>query len=60
MAKRKIEHWLFWIVGDIISVPLYFSKGYTFTSVQYLIFTIIAFYGYIEWKKILNNNPQVS
>jgi nicotinamide mononucleotide transporter len=55
MAKRKIEHWIFWIVGDIISIPLYFYKGYTFTSLQYFIFTIIAFYGYIEWKKILNN-----
>ena len=37
MAKRKIEHWIFWIIGDVISVPLYFSKGYTFTSIQYLI-----------------------
>nr|WP_315151026.1 nicotinamide riboside transporter PnuC [uncultured Flavobacterium sp.] len=55
MAKRKIENWIFWIIGDIISIPLYFAKGYTFTSFQFLIFTIIAVYGYLEWKKILNN-----
>lgn len=53
MARRKIENWLFWIVGDIISIPMYFVKGYTFTSIQYLIFTIIAIYGYQEWKKKL-------
>lgn len=53
MARRKIENWLFWIIGDIISIPMYFVKGYTFTSMQYLIFTIIAFYGYQEWKKKL-------
>ncbi|GGA79288.1 nicotinamide mononucleotide transporter [Flavobacterium palustre] len=53
MAKRKIENWIFWIVGDFISIPLYFFKGYTFTSLQYLIFTILAIYGYFEWKKIL-------
>lgn len=58
MAKRKIENWIFWIVGNIISIPLYFAKGYTFTSIQYLIFTIIAVFGYIEWKKILNNYNQ--
>mgnify|MGYP006184922335 FL=1 len=58
MAKRKIEHWIFWIIGDIISIPLYFIKGYTFTSIQYLIFTIIAIFGYIEWKKTLNNSTQ--
>lgn len=56
MAKRKIENWIFWIIGDIISVPLYFYKGLTFTSFQYLIFTIIAFYGYKAWKKNLRND----
>ena len=54
MAKRKIENWIFWIIGDIVSIPLYFLKGYTFTSFQFLIFTIIAGYGYLEWKEILN------
>jgi len=53
MARRKIENWLFWIVGDLVSIPLYFAKGYTFTSLQYLIFTIIAIFGYLEWKKVL-------
>ncbi len=56
MAKRKIENWILWIIGDIISIPLYFFKGYTFTSIQYIVFTIIAFYGYLEWKKTLNNS----
>ena len=55
MAKRKIENWIYWIIGDIISVPLYFYKGFTFTSFQYLGFTIIAVFGYLAWKKNLNN-----
>ncbi len=53
MAKRKIENWILWIIGDIISIPMYFYKGYSFTSIQYFIFTIIAFYGYLEWRKTL-------
>lgn len=56
MAKRKIENWLYWIVGDIISVPLYFYKGFTFTSFQYLVFTLIAYSGYLSWKQHLNKN----
>lgn len=59
MARRKIENWIFWIIGDIISVPLYFYKGFTFTSFQYLGFTIIAIYGYLAWKKYLRNNRQI-
>jgi len=52
MAKRKIENWIFWIIGDIISIPLYFYKGLAITTIQYFIFTIIAIMGYISWKKI--------
>ena len=58
MAKRKIENWIFWIIADIISIPLYFYKGLTFTSLQYLIFTFIAIAGYYSWKKILNKSLQ--
>jgi nicotinamide mononucleotide transporter len=53
MAKRKIENWMLWIIGDVISIPMYMAKGYSFTAIQYLIFTIIAVYGYFEWKRIL-------
>ena len=56
MARRKIENWILWIAGDVISIPMYFVKGYSFTSIQYLIFTIIAIFGYLEWKKTLNKN----
>ncbi|MFT5078238.1 MAG: nicotinamide mononucleotide transporter [Planctomycetota bacterium] len=51
MAKRKVENWIYWIIGDVISVPLYFYKGFTFTSFQYFLFTFIAIGGYFAWKK---------
>ena len=60
MAKRKVENWIFWIVGDLISIPLYFYKGLTFTSMQYLGFTVLAVYGFLAWKKIINKNLQVA
>lgn len=60
MAKRKIENWIFWIIGDLISVPLYLYKGFTFTSFQYFGFTFIAIFGYLTWKKNLNKTPLTS
>ena len=54
MANKKIEHWLFWIVGNIISIPLYFVKGLGFSGLQFTIFLILAIQGYFEWKKHLN------
>ena len=53
MAKRKIENWILWIIADVVSVPLYFYKGLTFSSFQFLVFTIIAILGYKEWKRFL-------
>ena len=58
MARRKVESWIFWIIGDMITIPLYFYKGLTISSIQYLIFLILAILGYISWKKILNNSTQ--
>ena len=51
MARRKIEHWILWIVADAISVPLYFYKGLTFTALQYVVFTLIAIWAYYEWQR---------
>ena len=53
MANKKIEHWIFWIIGNLISIPLYFVKGLGFSSIQFTIFLILAIIGYKEWKKNL-------
>ena len=54
MANKKLESWIFWIIGDIITVPLYAYRGLGMLSLQYIIFTILAIQGYIEWKKHLS------
>ena len=54
MAKKKIENWILWIIGDLVCIPLYFYKGLLLTSFQYIIFTFIAVAGFVEWKKRIN------
>lgn len=51
MTKKKVESWYWWIVTNIASIPLYFVKGYVFTSVYYLILLVMAVYGLSEWSK---------
>ena len=60
MALKKIESWTLWILGDCIAVPLFAYRGLGMLAVQYLIFTILAVSAYLQWKKILNNNPPIS
>lgn len=58
MALKRIENWIYWIIGDIISVPLYFQKGFVFTSFQYLVFLGLAIAGLIAWIKIYNKEKE--
>lgn len=54
MAVKKLENWLFWIVGDLMVIPLFSMKGLIFTSLQYVVFFILAVMGFIEWRRRLN------
>ena len=58
MATKKIENWTFWIITNIVSIPLYFVKGYGFTGIQYIVFLILAILGYQQWKKLLDKKKQ--
>lgn len=57
MARKKLENWIWWIITNIASIPLYFSKGFVFTSFQYLVFLALAILGYVEWRRKLIQNP---
>lgn len=51
MAKKKVESWIWWILTNIASIPLYFVKGLVFTSVYYVVLLVLAFLGLAEWKR---------
>ena len=59
LAKRKIENWIYLLIGNIISIPLYFYKGYTLSSFLYIVFTVLAILGYLKWKKDLDSKKAV-
>ena len=55
MAKKKVESWFWWILTNMASIPLYFIKGYAFTSVQFLVLLILAIAGWISWRNKAEN-----
>ncbi|MDD3787430.1 MAG: nicotinamide riboside transporter PnuC [Petrimonas sp.] len=54
MAFKKVENWQFWIIGNIVSIPIYASQALYFTSIQYSVFLVLAILGYREWKRKIN------
>ena len=51
VTKKVLGNWLYWIVIDIVSVYLYFSRDLHLTSLLFIVYTVIAIFGYFSWLK---------
>jgi nicotinamide mononucleotide transporter len=56
MTRKKVESWYWWIATNVASIPLYFVKGYVFTSVYYLILLAMAVSGLMAWRRKATEN----
>jgi nicotinamide mononucleotide transporter len=60
LIQKKVEAWILWILVDIICTYIYFVKGVKFLSIEYFIFTLIAFFGFYNWQKSMREvNPNL-
>lgn len=55
LARKKLENWLIWIVVDFISTGIYIYKQLYPTAVLFFFLTILAYIGFLKWKKDLKN-----
>ncbi|HBH07174.1 MAG TPA: nicotinamide mononucleotide transporter [Flavobacteriales bacterium] len=52
MAARKVlSNWIYWIIIDLASAYLYFLKDLNYYSILMVLYTVLAAYGYFEWRK---------
>ena len=58
LMKRRLETWLFWIIVDLIAVPLYGLKGLYMTSGVYFLFLLNAVYGFWQWRHIFRRQAE--
>lgn len=54
LAHKYVEQWLVWLVVDVVSCGLYVYKDLYFTSLLYGLYAVIAFFGYLKWKRLMN------
>ena len=53
---KKVENWISYLIADIILIPLCIYNELYLTSIQYLVYTILAIMGYISWSKEARQN----
>lgn len=51
LARRIIEHWIFWIIVNCVSVYLYYLRELYPTMFLYICYAILAAVGLYTWKK---------
>ena len=49
MVYEKFESWVLWLIVDAGYVALYATQGLLFTSLLYIVFTILAAVGWSKW-----------
>ena len=54
LARKILEHWLVWIFVDAFSVGLFWYKDLLPTVILFVVYTVMAYIGYREWKQELN------
>jgi nicotinamide mononucleotide transporter len=52
VTQKVLENWLYWVVIDAVSIYLYIEKGLIPTTVLFIIYVVIAAYGYVKWQAI--------
>ena len=53
LARKYLEQWLIWIVVDVVTCILYFYKDIPFKGSLYGLYVVIAIFGYIKWKQMM-------
>lgn len=49
---KRLQNWYFWILADIVYVPLYFVKHLDLTGIVYIAFLGLATSGLFVWRKL--------
>jgi nicotinamide mononucleotide transporter len=58
LAQKLVEQWILWIIIDFGSIALFLYKGLYLTSLLSLVYAILAFIGYYQWKKEIISNSE--
>ena len=59
MARRKLESWYAWTVSNIVAIPLFFYKELYFTVGQYIVFLVLAIWGFYTWRSMIKNDKEI-
>jgi nicotinamide mononucleotide transporter len=58
VTRKYLQNWLYWIVIDAVSVPLYIDRGLNLTALLFFAYIVMAVIGYFSWRGHIRKNGQ--
>lgn len=58
VARKYLQNWLYWIVIDTVSIPLYIERGLHLTALLFVAYVVIAVIGYFKWRDHMSAEAQ--
>ncbi len=55
LARKYLQQWIAWILVDAVCTVLYWYKGIPLYAILYALYTIIAFFGYRKWLRLMHS-----
>ena len=60
VARKYLQNWLYWIVIDTVSIPLYIDRGLNLTALLFVAYVVIAVIGYFKWREHFRPDTQIA
>ena len=58
LAHKYLEQWFIWIAVDVVTCGLYFYKDIPFKASLYGLYVVIAVFGYIKWRCMMQASTE--
>ena len=51
VARKVLENWWYWLVIDVVSIFIYWSRGLELTSLLFVVYVIMIPFGLVAWTR---------
>ena len=58
VARKVLENWWYWLLIDIVSIFLYWSRGMELTSFLFIVYVVMIPFGLVRWTRSYRGNTQ--
>jgi nicotinamide mononucleotide transporter len=59
VARKVLENWWYWLVIDIASIFIYWSRDLQLTGLLFLIYIIMIPFGILSWTRSMQDQPRM-